>query len=64
MEATRLQDMREELAAIETMSDSEACVRYNIDSKSEAAQIVKDWYYMMYAESSTYEMFLDEITTN
>ena len=61
MDATRLRDMQEELAAIEIMSNDEACVHYNIDSKQEAAQIVKDWYYMMYAESPTYEMFLDEI---
>ena len=61
MDAMRLQDMREELATLEAMSEDEACALYNTDSKAEYAQSIKEWYYYEFAESDNYRAFLYEI---
>lgn len=37
-----LTDTREELAAVEAMSEAEACYRYNVNSKAEIAQILNE----------------------
>lgn len=38
------QAMQEELAALESMSDNEACDLYNCDSKDEARKYIQEWW--------------------
>ena len=37
-----LENTRQELAAIETMTDEKACYIYNVDSKSEIVKIISE----------------------
>lgn len=38
------QAMQEELAALESMSDEEACDFYNCNNKTEARQYIQEWW--------------------
>lgn len=36
--------MNDELVELEAMSEDEACTLYNVDSKAEASQAIKEYY--------------------
>ncbi len=40
----RESDLNAELAELEAMSEDEACTLYNVDSKAEASQAIKEYY--------------------
>ena len=42
--AERALKMDAELAELDAMSESEACETYNVDSKAEARQYIKEYY--------------------